>query len=174
MLLPIAVYASIMALLVGTAMFFPLYDNAVRDPNPVVRALLTEQIMTLNARFWPMFFLSAVLTSIYVLVRSNRFAGPLYKLKVVLLQLTEGKYHPLRFRKADALHEFEEVTNRLANRMEALSTGNVKKMAAIESRLQSLKTRLEAQGLPSNEIAMELGILLAQVGSGQSHRSGSR
>lgn len=173
MVTPIALFALVLGFLVGGFMFYPLQQNASQDPNPVVRALLSEQVTSLHVRFWPMLALAAIVVSLYTLVRSNRVAGPLYKLRHVLNMLAEGKYPSLRFRNGDELREFEETTNRLAKRLESLAAAHLRRMTTVERRLKWLRARLETQNVPRIEMASELDALLAEFSQVQILGSGS-
>ena len=164
MLLPVVVFAVLQAVLLGVAVFYPLHRNAVQDPDPLAQAILSEQLLSFHVRLWPMFIFAGALASIYTLVRSNRVAGPLYKLKRNLLLMVEGEYRDMRFRQGDELRDFEAVANRLGQRMEALSSGNLRKMARIEGRIKWLKTRLGMEDLHPRDIERELDNLLSELG----------
>lgn len=173
MLLPIVIFAALQAALLGLVVFYPLHRSAAQDPDQVVRAVLNEQFLTLQVRFWPMFLIAAAVTSIYTLIRSNRVAGPLYKLQRGLMRMSEGEYMNLRFRNKDELREFEAVANRLAQRMEALTSGNLRKTSQLEGRIKWLKTRLEMQQLSSGEIERELDAILHEFSQVQIVREGA-
>ena len=160
----LAVYCGLLAILLVPAVFYPLYRDAKSDPSRIIRAFLSARLISLHANFWPAFILATVLASLYAVLRSNRLAGPLYKLRVVLIQLAEGKSVALRFRKGDELREFEDVINKLAKRMESLSAGNVRQLSAIQKRVKWLKARVDTQGLEANEISKELDDLLKETG----------
>jgi hypothetical protein len=162
MLLPVVVFAVVQALLLGLFVFFPLHRSASLDPDPVVQAMFSEQLLNLHVRLWPMFTFAGVLACIYTLVRSNRVAGPLYKLRQSLLRMSEGEYHNMRFREGDEFRDLEGVANRLGQKMEALSSGNLRRMSKIEGRVKWLKARLAVQDLPRDEIDRELDSLLSE------------
>jgi hypothetical protein len=173
MLLPIVIFAVLQGLLLGLVVFYPLHRNAAQDPDQIVQAVLNEQFLSLQVRFWPMFLIAAGSTSIYTLIRSNRVAGPLYKLQRGLMRMSEGEYMNMRFRNKDELREFEPVANRLAQRMEALASGNLRKTSQLEGRIKWLKTRLEMQELSSGEIERELDAILQEFSQVQIVREGS-
>jgi len=163
-LVPLAVYCSLLALLLVPAVFYPLYRDAKSDPSRIIRAFLSARMISFHAHFWPAFILATVLAVFYAIFRSNRLAGPLYKLRIVLIQLAEGKSIVFRFRKGDELREFEDVMNRVAKRMESLSAGNVRQLSTIQKRVKWLKARVEMQGMETNEICKELDDLLKETG----------
>jgi hypothetical protein len=163
MLKPLGVFVLVFVVLAGAFAFFPLYYRAANDPDPVARALLLEQLLTLHIRFWPMFIISILLAGIYSLARTNRVAGPMFKLKRALMQMMVGEYEKIRFRRHDEFREFEDVSNRLAQTIDALNASSQRKTAALEKRLKFLKSRLEVRDLPKTEIMEELEDLIEQI-----------
>ncbi|MHB8654483.1 MAG: hypothetical protein ACYDA9_11445 [Terriglobia bacterium] len=143
------------------------------DPSPIIRGFLSARIVSLHAQFWPAFILATVLAGLYALNASNHLAGPLYKLRIVMAQLAEGKFIALRFRKGDELREFEDVMDRLGKRMESLSAGNVRQLSTIQKCLKWLKARLEMQEMETSEICKELDALLKETGLDQYQPTGS-
>lgn len=172
-LVPLAVYCSLLVIFLVPAIFYPLYRDASMDPSPIIRGFLSARIVSLHTQFWPAFILATVLAGLYALNASNHLAGPLYKLRVVMIQLAEGKSIVLRFRKGDELREFEDIMNRLGKRMESLSAGNVRQLSMIQKRLKWLKARLEMQEMENSEICKELDVLLKETGLDQYQTTGS-
>ena len=180
LLKPFGVFFLLFLVLTGAFVFFPLYRHAADDPNPVVRALLLEQMLSFHIHFWPIFIISVLLACIYSLTRSRRISGPLFKLKRRLMQMMAGRYEKIRFRRNDEFREFEDVANRLALTIESLSASARRKTETIEKRLRFLKSRLEVRDLSKNEIMDELDELIGQVsqvqvvGAGADDRSGEK
>ncbi len=160
MLIPIGIFAVILGALVLAFIFLPFQRDASYDPNPHIRALLSPRVLKLYLYFWPSFLFAIVVSSLYTLIRSNRIAGPLYKLRIVLIQHAEGKVMRIRFREGDEFREFEDVVNRLAKRMETLSAGSVQQLTVIQKRLRFLKARLLTQPMGNQEICNELDLVL--------------
>ena len=174
MLMPIVVFLGIFLVLTGAFVFVPLYMHATNDPNPTVRALLTEQLLNFHVRLWPMVGIATLVSCIYTLMRSNKVAGPLFKLKRALMQMMVGEYEKIRFRKGDELQEFEDVANRLAVTIDSITTSAQRKTATVEKRLKFLKSRLEVRDLPKNEVLEELDELIEQVSQVQVVGTGAK
>ena len=174
MLMPIVVFLVIFLVLSGAFAFVPLYLHAAKDPNPSVRALLMEQLLNFHVRLWPMVGIATFVACLYTLLRSNKVAGPLFKLKRGLMQMMVGEYEKIRFREGDELREFEEVANRLALTIDAITTSSQRKTATVEKRLKFLKSRLEVRDLPKNEILEELEDLIEQVSQVQVVGTGAK
>jgi len=173
MLMPVVVFTLLFAVLAGAFVLFPLYRSAAFDPNPVARILLREQLFSFQVRIWPILILAASVSGLYALVRSNRIAGPLFKLKRGLLQMTVGEYQKIRFRGGDELREFENVANSLAQRIDEISSSSSRKLSVLERRLRFLKSRVEVRDLAKKELLDELDDLLNQVGQVQVVQSGA-
>ncbi|MGE5327362.1 MAG: hypothetical protein ACM3NO_10010 [Deltaproteobacteria bacterium] len=167
MLGPILVFLLIFVVLTGAFAFLPLYSHAANDPNPSVRALLQEQLLNFHLRLWPMVFIATLVSCIYTLMRSNKVAGPLFKLKKGLMQMMVGEYQKIKFRKGDELKEFEDVANRLAVAIDSITASAQRKTSTVEKRLKFLKSRLEVRDLPKSEVLEELDNLIEQVGQVQ-------
>lgn len=167
MLVPIVVFLVLFVILTGVFTFLPLYLHATNDPRPSVQALLMEQFLNFNIRLWPMVIIAALAAGIYTLMRSNRVAGPLFKLKKGLMQMIVGEYEKIRFRKGDEFKEFEDVANRLAATLDSITASAQRKTSTVEKRLRFLKSRLEVRELPKSEILDELDDLIEQVGQVQ-------
>ena len=173
MLIPMVVFLVVFIVLTGLFAFLPLYSYAVNDPNPSVRALLEEQLLNFNVRLWPMVIIATLVACIYTLMRSNKVAGPIFKLKRGLMQMMVGEYEKIRFRKGDEFREFEDVANRLALTIDSITTSAQRKTSTVEKRLKFLKSRLEVRDLPKSEVMEELDNLIEQVGQVQVVGSGA-
>lgn len=163
MLIPIFVFLALFIVLSGAFAFVPLYLRASNDPSAPVRALLLEQLLSLHARLWPMVGVAVFVACIFTLMRSNRVAGPLFKLKKGLMQMMVGEYEKIRFRKQDEFREFGEVANRLAVTIDSITATAQRKTSTVEKRLKFLKSRMEVRDLSKNEILEELDDLIDQV-----------
>jgi hypothetical protein len=164
MLIPLAVFAAIQTLFLGVLLFYPLHQSTERAPTQLEQAILYDQLLNLHVSFWTTLAITAALTAFFTLYRSNRVAGPLYKLRQGLGRISEGDFQVIRFRSGDELRDFEPVTNRLSQRMEALSTGNSRRMTKLEGRLKWLKARVDMQQLPSAEVSREIELILTELG----------
>jgi hypothetical protein len=160
MLIPIAVFGGILAFLLVILVFIPFQHAADNDPSPAVRGLLSARLVTLYTGVWPSFGLAGALAALYTLIWSNRVAGPLYKLRVVLIQQSEGNVMRVRFREGDEFREFEEVVGKLAKRMESLTSGTVQQFATIQRRIKFLRAHVQSQDVSTNDICRELDMIL--------------
>lgn len=164
MLIPTAIFAVILGVLLVVLVFLPFQHDAQHDPSPFIRAFLAERVINLHAHIWPAFAVAGFFSSLYALVYSNRLAGPLYKLRVVLTQLADGNAMRLRFRDGDEIREFEPVVNRLVKQMGTITDQNEVQLNSIQKRIKFLKARLQSQSMEKFEICNELDAVLKEAG----------
>jgi hypothetical protein len=160
MLLPVLVFTAIQVVLLMTTLFYPLYKTAAQESNQLVQAALFTQVMEAHVCVWSVLAFTSLLAGIYTLVRSNRVAGPLYKLRNGLVQLASGEYPKIKFRDHDELRDFEPVTDLLSQRMAYLASSNALTMEQFGQRLQFLKRRLENQPVSRADVERELNAIL--------------
>jgi hypothetical protein len=162
MLLPIIVFTFIQIVLLSLMMFYPLYKSAAEEPNHMVQAALFNQVLDVHMCLWTALAFASILAGGYTLIRSNRVAGPLYKLRQGLLQLSAGEYPNIKFRDKDELRDFEPVANLLTQRMAYLASGNALHLDQLGQRIQFLKTRLEMQPISRADVERELTSILTE------------
>ena len=163
MLIPLAVFAAVQTAFLGVLLFYPLQKSTEKAQTQLEQAILYDQLLNLHVSFWATLAITATVTAMYTLYRSNKVAGPLYKLRQGLGRISEGDFQTIRFRSNDELRDFEPVANRLSQRMEALSTGNSRRMTKLEGRLKWLKARVDMQQLPAAEVSRELDLILTEL-----------
>jgi hypothetical protein len=160
MLLPVIVFTVIQIALLLTMMFYPLYQSASQEPNQLVQAALFNQVLDVHVCVWSVLAFASLLAGAYTLIRSNRVAGPVYKLHQGLVQLASGEYPKIKFRDNDELRDFEPVTDLLSQRLAYLASGNALQLNQFGKRLQFLKNRLENQPVSRADVERELNSIL--------------
>lgn len=160
MLLPVIVFTVIQVVLLLTTLFYPLYKNAAQEPNQLVQAALFNQVLDAHICVWSVLAFASLLAGAYTLIRSNRVAGPIYKLRNGLVQLASGEYPKIKFRDHDELREFEPVTDLLSQRLAYLASGNALQLNQFGERIQFLKKRLENQPVSRADVERELNSIL--------------
>ena len=160
MLLPVIVFTIIQVCLLVMMMFYPLYQNAAKEPNQLVQAGLFNQILDVHVCLWSVLAFASLLTGAYTLIRSNRVAGPIYKLRQGLVRLASGEYPRIKFRDKDELREFEPVTDLLSQRLAYLASGNALQLDQFGQRLQFLRNRLQMQPVSRADVERELNSIL--------------
>ncbi len=160
MLLPVIVFTVFQAVLLLTALFYPLYKTAAQEPNQLVQAALFTQVTDANVCVWSVLAFTSLLAAAYTLIRSNRVAGPIYKLRNGLVQMASGEYPTIKFRDHDELREFEPVTDALSQRMAYLASSNALQLDQFGQRLVFLKKRLENQPISRADVERELSSII--------------
>lgn len=117
-----------------------------------------EHSQALFEQVWPCLPTMLVLLPmvIFDIVRlSNRFVGPVYRLRMHLAQLRKNPHtYPLNFRDDDYWQQLAEPINELQ-----------RKLLVLEEKVQSLTWQLKTPGLRSQEAAVELTITDQDLGS---------
>ena len=162
MLVPVGVFALVQVILLAMIMFYPLYRNAAQEPNQMVQAALLNQVADIHICLWTALALATILTCGYTLIHSHRVAGPLYKLRQGLLQISSGEFPTLRFRANDQLRDFEPVANQLSQRMAGVAGGNAHRLSYLGDRLLFLKNRLVMQPISRADVERELDSILVE------------
>ncbi len=162
MLLPVIVFTLVQVALLVMMMFYPLYESAAKEPNRLVQAGLFNQILDVHVCLWSVLAFTSLLAGGYTLIRSNRVAGPIYKLRQGLVQLASGEYPRIKFRDKDELREFEPVTDLLSQRLAYLASGNALQMQQFGQRLQFLKNRIEMQPVSRADVEREINSILVE------------
>lgn len=160
MLLPVIVFTIIQVVLLVMMMFFPLYQNAEKESNQLVQAGLFNQILDVHVCLWSVLGFTSLFAGAYTLFRSNRVAGPIYKLRQGLVQLASGEYPRIKFRDKDELREFEPVTDLLSQRLAYLASGNALQLDQFGQRLQFLRNRLQMQPVSRADVERELNSII--------------
>lgn len=160
MLLPIIVFTIVQVVLLVMMMFYPLYHSAEREPNQLVQAGLFNQILDVHVCLWSVLGFTSLFAGAYTLFRSNRVAGPIYKLRQGLVQLASGEYPRIKFRDKDELREFEPVTDLLSQRLAYLASSNALQLDQFGQRLQFLRNRLQMQPVSRADVERELNSII--------------
>jgi len=83
-------YITAFMLMVGLALFIPLIIE-LPNKQPVLAEAAASQLLLLHQRFWPAVLVSLLLLSLHAILISHRFAGPLYRHKVIYKEIASGK-----------------------------------------------------------------------------------
>ena len=166
--LPAVMAAAVYAVLVGAFVFYPMQRNLQSEPDPGIQALLSEQLLQLNYRMWPLLLLAALAGSVYALQYSHRVAGPLYRLNMVLKDLAEGKdIKKVHFRDGDEFREFETLVTTLGEKMQSIRTHDrdiVDLVIDVVKRQTQLKERVEKEEqVPKDDLVWEIDFVLDQL-----------
>lgn len=117
-------WAYILVALVACALivFSPLVvelrtiDASGGDPNGTA-----TRFLELHRTFWPVIAVVFLLTGIHSILVSHRIAGPIYRLRVTLDAIADGKpVRPVRLRRNDYLMREAAALNRVIARLQAM------------------------------------------------------
>lgn len=143
-LLPLFIFVALSAALLGVLFFF-LYRHANADTDFVFRAVRRAQLGEVQWGLWPLLGVAGLLAASVSIPWSLRVAGPLYRLHHALNQLVEGEYKPLRFRRGDEFHIFEEDLTLLNQKMKLIASRNRDILYSVHANVRKLSDRLAAE-----------------------------
>lgn len=104
---------------IGLRLFTPLFIElgGENGSSPEVQQAASV-LLYLHANFWPAVLFSFLLIGILSVRTSHKFAGPLYRITLILTSLTNGNLpKPRPFRKGDHLIAEIEVTRRMLEKL---------------------------------------------------------
>ncbi len=162
---PILVYTGLVAVLAAVLVFLPMHRQAAADPDPRIQAVLDSELFRIELWLTPLLLLSGCIAGLYGLFRSNRLAGPLYRLQRALAALASGKYEALRFRRRDELRELEPVFAEIGSRMKTLAEGRGELLRFLRRNVEGLLKRAEANQLSTLELRESLQVILRDIDS---------
>lgn len=108
-------YVILFTLVLGCTLFLPVILELHRAEGFSEEALTAaNQMLYLDAHFWPAVLLSVVLIALHSIRTSHRIAGPLYRFSAVFREIEQGRLpDPISLRKGDYLQTDAEAINRM-------------------------------------------------------------
>lgn len=104
-------YITAFMVMIGLALFLPLVV-ALSNKQPELAEAAAEQFLLLHHAFWPAVLISMILLSVHAILVSHRFAGPLYRHKMVYKEIAAGRIpRPFTARKGDFLSQESAALN---------------------------------------------------------------
>jgi methyl-accepting chemotaxis protein len=144
-------YAFLFVLVIVEVFFFPLIANFTDAENPSETSRqVANQIRYLYTYFWPAVISAMILILLHSIRASHKVAGPLYRFKIVLEALKEGKIPaPIHIRKGDYLQEeadlVNEVLESLRENLQGLQQAQVQLNKALSEYRRELGQNLSAE-----------------------------
>lgn len=162
-LYPIFVYLGLLIALTLALVWLPMHRQIAADPNPIIQAILAAQLFRIELWLAPLVLLSASLAAIVALLRSQRVAGPIQRLRQGLAKLAVGDIAPLTFRRGDEFRELEAPFAGAVNRMQQLTRRNLEMLQLLRHNLEGLDQRAQRQHLSGAELHESVAVLLRDV-----------
>ncbi len=146
-------------LLVGLALFLPpALEYLAVSENPAMAAQAAERVLYFDAAFWPAVLLGAATVFVMVIRTSHRIAGPLYRMKKVIGEVSAGFVPPqFKLRSGDYLQD-EAVC---VNRMLAVLREHASDLAEMRHAIQDVRDRLDAR--EDDPVAKDASKVLAKA-----------
>ncbi|MCC7012177.1 MAG: hypothetical protein IT454_06440 [Planctomycetes bacterium] len=134
------VYLVALALCLGAVIFWPLVARLNDDTiSAAARSDVAHELLRLHARFWPGFAVIGAIYIVHQMYVTHRIAGPIYRLRVTMRDITEGRLpRAIHLRKGDMLiEEADEM-----NRMLTAARGHVESTKELQTRVSAALRRL--------------------------------
>lgn len=132
------------AALLGGLLFYPLQRSVAAEPDLAVRAILGGYLWRIHFHVWLLLGVAGLVAFYTGLRWSLKVAGPLYRLHRALNEMAEGEVKPLRFRRHDECHIFEEDVAQLNQKMKLIASRNRDILFAVHAHVKKLVDRLAA------------------------------
>lgn len=162
-LFPVLVCVGLLLVLTLALVWLPMHRQIAADPNPMIRALLAAQLFRIEMWLAPLLVLSGSLAAIVALLRSQRVAGPIKRLREGLARLAVGDPEPLTFRRRDEFRDLEAPFAGAVSRMQQLTRGRLEMLRFLRHNLEGLAQRAKSQDLSAAELHESLAVLLRDV-----------
>jgi len=141
----------------------PEHHQVAADPDPIIRAIRTAELLRLELWLAPFLVLCGSLAFIVGLLHSHRAAGPIKRLRSALAKLAVGDTEPLTFRRRDEFRELEEPFAGVVRRIDDLTRSRLEMLRFLRLNLEGLAQRAHGEHLPPAELNESLSVMLRDV-----------
>jgi methyl-accepting chemotaxis protein len=144
-------YVLLFVAVIGMVFFVPLMTELIEAESPSARTVqVSDQMRYLYTYFWPTVSLAMILIFLHSVRASHKVVGPLYRFRVVLEALKEGKISSqISIRKGDYLQQeadlINEVLESLRQNLEGLREAHVQLNQALTEYREELGQNLSTE-----------------------------
>jgi len=161
--LPVLLYGGLLIVLTLVFVWLPVQREFAADPNPVVKAILSVQLLRLELLLAPFLLISGGVAAVYALLRARRLAAPVQDLREHLAQLALGETAPLTLEKRDEFRELEAPFNALVSRVEQMSRTNLEMLRLLRRNLEGISQRSADHQLTDADLRESIAVLLRDI-----------
>ena len=144
-------YVLLFVVVIGVVFFVPLMGELIDGENSSATTVqVSDQMRYLYTYFWPAVSLAMILIFLHSVRASHKVVGPLYRFRVVLEALKEGKISSqISIRKGDYLQQeadlINEVLESLRQNLEGLREAHVQLNQALTEYREELGQNLSTE-----------------------------
>lgn len=156
-------YFFIILVILATTLFLPLIIQLKSGAlSAIEKREVASQFLSLHSRVWLALVAVFALLAIHWVIVSNRIAGPLYRLRIILKAVTEGDLRVrATLRRNDYLQREADIINGMIAALRARITGIEKQSGEVRGGVAELRTAITGGSV--EEIQQHIERLHAQV-----------
>ena len=162
-LLPVFIYGGLLVVLTLVFVWLPFQSDIAADPNPVIKAILSAQLLRLELSLAPLLLISGGIAAVVALLRARRIAAPVRDLQEHLAQLSLGDAEPLTLEPRDEFRELEAPFNGVVARVDQMSRTQLELLRLLRRNLEGISQRSADHRLTDGELRESLAVLLRDV-----------
>ena len=162
-LLPVFIYGGLLVALTLVFVWLPFQSDVAADPNPVIKAILSAQLLRLELSLAPLLLISGGVAAVFALLRARRIAAPVRDLQEHLAQLSLGDAEPLTLEPRDEFRELEAPFNGVVARVDQMSRTQLELLRLLRRNLEGISQRSADHRLTDGELRESLAVLLRDV-----------
>ena len=162
-LLPVFIYGGLLVVLTLVFVWLPFQSDIAADPNPVIKAILSAQLLRLELSLAPLLLISGGIAAVVALLRARRIAAPVRDLQEHLAQLSLGDAEPLLLEPRDEFRELEAPFNGVVARVDQMSRTQLELLRLLRRNLEGISQRSADHRLTDAELRESLTVLLRDI-----------
>jgi methyl-accepting chemotaxis protein len=162
-LLPVFIYGGLLVALTLAFVWLPFQHDIAADPSPVVKAILSAQLLRLELSLAPFLLISGGVAAVFALLRARRIAAPVRDLQEHLAKLALGDAEPLALEPRDEFRELEAPFNGVLSRVDQMSRTNLEMLRLLRRNLEGISQRSTDQRLTDADLRESVAVLLRDI-----------
>jgi len=162
-LLPVAACVGFLSLALVVLVIFPMQRTAGREPNATIRAVLSDNLLLLHLRVWPLLAIAALGGGALALADSRRTARALARLEQRLRRVAIGEAEDLPPARGGGFTQFDDVVVSLRFAFERTTRRHRAALQQVQDNLKRVVLRLAEQEVPRVELRKTLGGIVKEV-----------
>lgn len=162
-LLPVLIYGGLLVVLTLVFVWLPFQSDIAADPNPVIKAILSAQLLRLELSLAPLLLISGGVAAVFALLRARRIAAPVRDLQEHLAQLSLGDAEPLMLEPRDEFRELEAPFNGVVTRVDQMSRTQLELLRLLRRNLEGISQRSADHRLTDAELRESVAVLLRDI-----------
>lgn len=162
-LVPVFLYGGLLVALTLVFVWLPFQRDIAADPSPVIKAILSAQLLRLGLMLAPLLLISGGVAAVFALLRARRIAAPVQDLREHLAKLALGDAEPLVLAPRDEFRELEAPFNGVVGRVDQMSRTHLELLRLLRRNLEGISQRSADHRLTDADLRESLAVLLRDI-----------